>query len=104
MIDSELMKSTILGIAETHLHVEEELCLEGFEGSFVNAGKGKGVAAFSKITVNNITKICQPSFTAISLELKSIKIVGSDIYGITFLHQKNWSYLYLPGMYSTLLL
>ena len=74
-IDPELMKSTIIGVAETHLHVDEEIYLEGFEGSFVNAGKGKGVAAFSKITVNDITKICQPSFTAISLELKSIKIV-----------------------------
>ena len=75
MIDPELMKSTIIGFAETHLHVDEEIYLEGFEGSFVNAGKGKGVAAFSKIAPDNITKLCQPSFTAISLEFKNIKIV-----------------------------
>ena len=79
MIDPELMKSSIVGVAETHLHVDEELYLEGFEGSFVNAGKGKGVAAFSKIAVNDITKMCQSSFTAISLEFKNIKIVFAYI-------------------------
>ena len=75
MLDPELMKSSILGIAETHLHVDEEVQLKGFEGNFVNAGKGKGVAAFNKVTVNNVNKICQPSFTAISLEMEKIKIV-----------------------------
>ena len=75
MNDPELMKSAILGIAETHLHVNEEIILEGFEGSFVNAGKGKGVAAFTKISVQNVTKINQPSFTAISLELENLRII-----------------------------
>ena len=81
--DPELMNSAILGIAETHLHVNEEVGLDGFEGSFVNAGKGKGVAAFTKIVVQNITKINQPSFSAISLELENLRIVfcymSSDI-------------------------
>ena len=73
--DPELMNSTILGIAETHLHVNEEVILEGFEGSFVNAGKGRGIAAFTKISAQNITKINQLSFTAISLEFKNLRIV-----------------------------
>ena len=73
--DPELMNSTILGIAETHLHIDEEVTLEGFQGSFVNAGKGKGIAAFTKISAQNITKINQLSFTAISLEFKNLRIV-----------------------------
>ena len=73
--DPELMNSTILGIAETHLYVNEEVVLEGFEGSFVNAGKGKGIAAFTKISAQNITKINQLSFTAISLELENLRII-----------------------------
>ena len=73
--DPELMKSTILGIAETHLHVNEEVILEGFEGEFVNGGKGKGVAAFTKISAQNVIKINQSSFTAISLEFENLRIV-----------------------------
>ena len=73
--DPELMNSTILGIAETHLYVNEEVIIEGFEGSFVNAGKGKGIAAFTKISAQNITKINQLSFTAISLELENLRII-----------------------------
>ena len=73
--DPELMNSAILGIAETHLHVDEEIILEGFEGSFVNVGKGKGIAAFTKISAQNITKINQASFTAISLELENLRII-----------------------------
>ena len=73
--DPELIKSTILGIAETHLHVNEEVIFEGFEGEFVNGGKGKGVAAFTKISVQNVIKINQSSFTAISLEFENLRIV-----------------------------
>ena len=69
------MNSAIIGIAETHLHENEEIILNGFEGSFVNGGKGKGVAAFTKIAVHNIIKINQPSFTAISLELENLRII-----------------------------
>ena len=75
MNDPELMNSTILGIAETHLYNNEEVIFEGFEGSFVNAGKGRGIAAFTKISAQNITKINQLSFTAISLEFKNLRIV-----------------------------
>lgn len=74
-LDPEIMMSDILGIAETNLYENEDIDLEGFEGSFVNAGKGKGVAAFTKIDVSNKKKICQPSFTAISLELENLKII-----------------------------
>ena len=63
------MGSTILGIAETHLNDKEEVFLDGYEGCFVNAGKGKGVAAFTKIPVITTTKILQNSFTAIHLHV-----------------------------------
>ena len=68
MNDPELMESSVLGIGETHLKGDEEISLHGFEGHFVNAGKGKGVAAFTKQSGFNITKILQPTFSAIVLE------------------------------------
>ena len=75
MNDPELMKSSILGIGETHLKGDEEIQLDGFEGNFVNAGKGKGVAAFTKQSGFNITKILQPTFSAIVLEFDRIRII-----------------------------
>ena len=75
MNDAELMNSTILGIGETHLHEGEEIHLNGFDGHFANAGKGKGVAAFSKIGILNVTNILQPTFSAIVLELENLKII-----------------------------
>ena len=89
MNDPELMKSSVLGIAETHLHVNEEVNLEGFEGYFVNAGKGKGVAAFTKIATNNITKVCQPSFTAILLEFEKLRIVFAYMSSQTKMDEVN---------------
>ena len=73
--DEELMKSQVIGIAETHLHEGETVEFEGFEAHTVNAGKGKGVAAFSKILAMNIVKIKKESFSAIFLSFKNVNIV-----------------------------
>ena len=77
--DEELMKSKVIGIAETHLNEDEIVNLEGYEGHTVNAGKGKGVAAFSKIIPNNVIKINEKNFSAISLSFENIRIVFTYI-------------------------
>ena len=89
MNDPELMKSSLLGIAETHLHVDEDINLDGFEGYFVNSGKGKGVAAFTKITPHNITKIFQTSFSAILLEFEKLRIVFAYMSSQTRMNEVN---------------
>ena len=73
--DEELMKSQVIGIAETHLHEDEIVGLEGFEAHTVNAGKGKGVAAFSKILAMDVVKIKKESFSAIFLTFENVKVV-----------------------------
>ena len=95
MNDPELMKSAILGIAETHLNEYEEVHLEGFEGSFVNGGKGKGVAAFIKVPIIASTKTLHPSFSAILLELENIKIAFVYMASQTNMEEVN---LYLGPM------
>ena len=83
--DEELIKSKVIGIAETHLYEDEIVELDGYEGHTVNAGKGKGVAAFSKIIPINVVKINEENFSAISLSFENIRIVfvyiskGKDI-------------------------
>ena len=89
MNDPELMKCTILGIAETHLNADEEVQFDGFEGNFVNAGKGKGVAAFTKLVVNNASKIYQTSFTAILLEFDKIRIIFAYMSSKTDMNEVN---------------
>ena len=48
ILDPYLMKSHILGVGETWLHEEEEVCIKDFTGSFINSGRGKGLAVFHK--------------------------------------------------------
>ena len=73
--DEEIMRSQIIGIAETHLEEAETVELEGYESHSVNAGKGKGVAAFSRIIPNNIIKINEEKFSAISLSFENIRVI-----------------------------
>ena len=73
--DEELMKSNVMGIAETHLYDGETVELEGFEANLVNDGKGKGVAAFSKMSPINVTKIKKENFSAIFLTFGDYRIV-----------------------------
>ena len=77
MNDPELMKSSILGIGETHLNSDEEILFDSFKSHFVNAGKGKGVAAFTRLNrfPLNVTKILQETFSAIVLEFVGIRII-----------------------------
>ena len=69
------MKSNVMGIAETHLYDGETVELEGFEANLVNDGKGKGVAAFSKMSPINVTKIKKENFSAIFLTFGDYRIV-----------------------------
>ena len=74
--DEELMRSEVIGMAETHLHEDETVKLEGFEGNYlVNAGKGKGVAAFSRNVPIDVIKIKKETFSAIFLSFENFRIV-----------------------------
>ena len=46
--DNFLIDSDILGFSETHLNKDETVRYDGFQGSFGNFCKGKGVARFVK--------------------------------------------------------
>ena len=47
--DNFLIDSDMLGLGETHLNENEAIYLDGFQGSFANHGRGKGVAGFTKM-------------------------------------------------------
>ena len=73
--DDELMKSTVIGVAETHLHEDESVELQGFVGNYsVNAGKGKGTAAFSKVIPTSVVEIKKENFSAIFLTFEDVRI------------------------------
>jgi len=47
-LDSSIVNSDIFGLGETWMHPNETFSIEGFKSCFVSAGKGKGIASFSK--------------------------------------------------------
>ena len=48
--DNFLLKSDIISFGETWMNTGEEVLIDGFQGSFANDGRGKGVALFSKVS------------------------------------------------------
>ena len=80
--DNFLIDSDILGLGETHLKSEETVYLDGFQGSFANFGKGKGVAGFSKMDL-----LAQP---IIMSSISASAILFRTIYfNIIFLYLSN---------------
>ena len=77
--DNFLIDSDILGLGETHLKSEETLYLDGFQGSFANFGKGKGVAGFSKMGL-----IAQPEIMS-SISASAI-LLKTSYFNIIFLY------------------
>ena len=77
--DNFLIDSDILGLGETHLKSEETLYLHGFQGSFANFGKGKGVAGFSKMGL-----IAQPEIMS-SISASAI-LLKTSYFNIIFLY------------------
>ena len=74
VIDEDFMKSDIIGIAETHLNENETVELDGFDGNFVNDGKGKGIASFTKILPKSMVKIKKENFSSIFLIYENLRI------------------------------
>ena len=74
--DNFLMDSDILGLGETHLKEEESVYLDGFQGSFANFGKGKGVAGFSKMDLLTQPEIVRSSSaSAILFKTKFFNVI-----------------------------
>jgi len=53
-LDNSIVGSDFFGLAETWLYPNESLSIEGFQSCFVNVGKGKGIASFSKIGLETV--------------------------------------------------
>merc|ERR1712051_1053744 len=80
--DNFLIDSDILGLGETHLKNEETVYLDGFQGSFANFGKGKGVAGFSKMDL-----LAQPEIMS-SISASAI-LFKTRYFNIIFLYLSN---------------
>ena len=63
--DNFLTSSDIFGLGETWLRKGEEKYVTGFTGVFSNHGKGKGVAAFSKIKSIRMNSFASEKFSFI---------------------------------------
>ena len=74
--DNFLIDSDILGFGETHLNKDKTVYFDGFQGSFGNSGKGKGVAGFTKMNLAADPKIMSSSTaSAILMETSQFNII-----------------------------
>ena len=73
--DNFIMSSDVIGLGETWLKPGEEKHLDGFEGVFAGHGKGKGVAAFSKIECNVVYSISTEHFSSIHLRFPNFDVI-----------------------------
>ena len=77
-LDDLFMKSDVISLGETWLQTNEHVSFEedGFEGSEVNIGDGKGVMAFSKLEhfVRSTTS-SSDTFSAVFLETKEFDLI-----------------------------
>ena len=79
--DNFLIDSDILGLGETHLNPNDTIHLDGFEGSFANYGRGKGVAGFTKLDLISEPKILSSnSASAILMKTHHFHLYLSDDY------------------------
>ena len=60
-IDNVIMESDVFSLGETWLNPGETVNFDSYTGHFANFGRGKGVAAFSKMAVTKIPIHVLPS-------------------------------------------
>ena len=74
--DDVLMNSDIIGFGETWLHPGQALELEDFQGYFSSVGKGKGIAAFSRMQLSSTPqKVSTKQYSEILLQTKDFDII-----------------------------
>ena len=74
--DDFLMRADILGFGETWLYPDQTLELEGYQGYFSNIGRGKGVAAFSKMQLTSKPiEVSTEQYSAVLLETHNFDII-----------------------------
>lgn len=74
-----LIQSDLLGLGETWLEEKENINIDGFNGYFANAGRGKGVSGFSKIELEHPPK-------TIATEKHSLVMLQTKHFDIVFLY------------------
>ena len=74
--DNYLLDSDIFGLGETWLEIGSEVQLSNFAGFFANFGRGKGVAAYSKMAlVEDPSMVSSDSCSAIKLRVSEFDII-----------------------------
>ena len=74
--DNIIMDSDIFSLGETWLHCPSEVSFSGFVGHFASFGRGKGVAAFSRISTDQPPYIQSSScHSVIRLDVSGIDLI-----------------------------
>ena len=79
--DMKLQNGDILHLLETSLPVdidEEDITLNGYKGSFINVGNGKGLASFVKdgITAEPVQDIVKPTLQVAKFDIEGIESIS----------------------------
>ena len=74
-IDNVIMESDIFSLGETHLKPGETVDFDGYEGVFANAGKGKGVALFSKLNCRLVHSVATSTISAMYLQTDNFDLI-----------------------------
>ena len=73
--DNFLMAADVIGLGETWLKPGQEQQIDGYEGIFAGHGKGKGVAAFSKIECKVVYSIACEKYSSIHLRFSKFDLI-----------------------------
>ena len=73
--DNSLMDADVFALGETWLEPGESVSFDGYEGHFANHGKGKGVAAFSKMKSTKLNSVTSDTFSVITLRTEKFDTI-----------------------------
>ena len=73
--DNSLMDADVFALGETWLEPGESVSFDGYEGHFANHGKGKGVAAFSKMKSTQLNSVTSDTFSVITLRTEKFDTI-----------------------------
>lgn len=73
--DHLLMKSNAVCLAETWLHANDVVELDGYQNCLVNGGDGKGLAAFSQLESNEWQRFSNEKISAILMVTEKVNVI-----------------------------
>ena len=75
-IDNELMKSDIFSLGETWLKPQETINFDQYVGHFANFGKGKGVAAYSRMdSYTLVDSVASENISGMYLKVQNFDVI-----------------------------